>query len=144
MWPNVVPTYKLGPWILFFSLISGCAIYPPIDPHQELISQFSDYMVPLAKAVDVVVDKLPPDSKDEIIFTAAVERSGDPELLKPFDGYVRKARIQNGVGVILLCSPDGKEGIIEDVTCTTRPDTYRPTGSPCDYLLDVKRVCLAP
>jgi hypothetical protein len=100
--------------------------------------------VTLAKAVDVVVDTLPPDSKDEMIFAAVVKRSGDPELLKPFDGYVRKARIQDGVGVILLCSPDGKEGIIEDVTCTTRPDSYRPTGSPCDYLLDVKRVCLAP
>ncbi|MFH1702836.1 MAG: hypothetical protein ABIB41_05315 [Nitrospirota bacterium] len=73
-----------------------------------------------------------------------MNRSGDPELLKPFEGYVRKARIQDGIGVILLCSPDGKEGIIEDVTCTTRPDTHRPTGSPCDYLLDVKRVCAAP
>jgi hypothetical protein len=102
---------------------------------------FNDYMIPLAKAVDVVADKLPPASKDQEVLSAAMERRGNHDLLKPFEGYVLKARVQDGYGVILLCSPDGKEGIIEDVTCTTRPDTYRPTGSPCTYLLDVNRVC---
>ena len=130
--------------ILFVTLYSGCILCTPVDPQQNLYTQFGDYMIPLSKAVDVVVDKLPPEARDDEIFSAAVKRSGDPELLKPLDGYVRKARIQDGVGVILLCSPDGKEGIIEDVTCTTRPDSYRPTGSPCTYLLDVKSVCSAP
>jgi hypothetical protein len=130
--------------LLTITLVSGCALCPPIDLQLKLIMHFDDYMIPLAKAVDVVADKLPPDAKDQEILLAAVKRSGNPDLLKPFEGYVLKARIQDGVGVILLCSPDGKEGIIEDVTCTTRPDTYRPTGSPCTYLLDVKRVCSAP
>lgn len=131
-------------FLITITLVSGCAFCPPVDPKQKLIMHFDDYMIPLAKAVDVVADKLPPDAKDQEIFLAAVNRSGNPNLLKPFDGYVLKARIQDGVGVILLCSPDGKEGIIEDVTCTTRPDTHRPIGSPCTYLLDVKRVCSAP
>jgi len=131
-------------FLLTITFVSGCALCPPVDPKQKLIMHFDDYMIPLAKAVDVVADKLPPDAKDREILLAAVNRSGNPSLLKPFDGYVLKVRIQNGVGVILLCSPDGKEGIIEDVTCTTRPDTHRPRGSPCTYLLDVKRVCSAP
>jgi len=130
--------------LLSITLFSGCALCPRIDPQQKLIMHFDDYMIPLAKAVDVVADRLPPDAKDQEILSAAVERSGNPNLLRPFDGYVLKARIQDGIGVILLCSPDGKEGIIEDVTCTTRPDTHRPMGSPCTYLLDVKRVCSAP
>ncbi|MBM4276618.1 MAG: hypothetical protein FJ130_01895 [Deltaproteobacteria bacterium] len=130
--------------LLAFTVVSGCALCPPVDPKQKLIMHFDDYMIPLARAVDVVADKLPPDAKDQEIFLAAVNRSGNPNMLKPFDGYVLKARIEDGVGVILLCSPDGKEGIIEDVTCTTRPDTHRPTGSPCAYLLNVKRVCSAP
>jgi hypothetical protein len=133
--------WTLTIWLVTVALIAGCATCPTVDPHQELVSHFSDYMVPLAKAVDVVVDKIPPDSKDDQIFSAAVKFSDDPDLVKPFKGYVLKARIQDGTGDILLCSPDGKEGIIEDVTCTTRPDTYRPTGSPCTYLLDIKRVC---
>jgi hypothetical protein len=130
--------------LLMITLVSGCALCPSVDPKQKLIMHFDDYMIPLAKAVAVIADKLPPYAKDQEILSEAVKRSGNPDLLKPFEGYVLKARIQDGVGVILLCSPDGKEGIIEDVTCTTRPDTYRPTGSPCTYLLDVKRVCSAP
>ena len=125
-------------------LVSGCAICPPLDPKQKLIMQLDNYMIPLAKAIDVVVDKLPPDAEDQVIFSEVVKRTGDPGLLKPFDGYVLRAKIQDGFGVILLCSPDGKEGIIEDATCTTRPDTHRPSGSPCNYFLDVKRVCSAP
>lgn len=133
--------------VLSFSLIilvSGCALCPPVDPKQKLIMQFDDYLIPLSKAVDVIADKLPPNSKDGEIFSAVVERSGNPELLNPFKGYVLKGRIQDGTGVILLCSPDGKEGIIEDVSCTTRPDSYRPSGSPCAFMLDVKLVCSAP
>jgi hypothetical protein len=105
-------------------------------------------MIPLSKAVDVVVDQIPLASKDDEIFSEVLKRSGDPELFKPFNGYVLRVKIVeytgSRAGVILLCSPSGKEGIIEDVTCTTRPDTSRPTGSPCDFLLDVEKVCSAP
>lgn len=130
-------------FIMAISSIGCLSPCPSIDPQMEAISRLDDYMIPLAKAVDVIADKLPPNAKDNEIFKAAVERSENPELLEPFNGYVLRARIQDGVGVILLCSKDGKEGIIEDVSCTTRPDTHRPSGSPCTYLLDVKAVCQA-
>ncbi len=136
---------KLLVWSLSFLIFfSGCALCPAVDPKQKVIMQFGDYLIPLSKAVEAIADKLPADSKDDEIFSAVVKRSGNPELLTPFKGYVLKVRIQEGTGVILLCSPDGKEGIIEDVTCTTRPDSHRPSGSPCTYMLDVKLVCSAP
>jgi len=128
----------------FVIVLSGCGTCPQIDPQQKLIMQFDDSMIPLAKAVDVVADKLPPDATDKQIFNEAVGRSGNPGLIKPFEGYTLKARIQDGTGVILLCSPDGKEGIIEDASCTARIDMHRPSGSPCEYMLDVKRVCAIP
>lgn len=134
--------------IMVVTLMPGCASCPPVDPHLQTISHFSDYMIPLSKAVEVVVDEIPLDSKDDEIFAEVLKRSGDPELLKPFAGYVLKGKIVeyfgSRTGVILLCSPGGKEGIIEDVTCTTRPDTFRPTVSPCNFLLDVRKVCSAP
>ncbi len=130
--------------IIAVIFLSGCAPCPPIDPQQKLIMQLDDYLIPLSKAVDVIADKLPPDSKDEEIFSAAVQRSGNADLLKPFEGYVLKARIEGETAVILICSPNGKAGIIEDVTCTTRPDMHRPSGSPCVYMLDVEKVCGSP
>jgi hypothetical protein len=136
-------TKLIGISLFIISVMSACAHCPPVDPQHKLVMQFDDFMIPLAKAVDVAADKLPPDAKDEEIFREVIKRSGNQSLLKPFDGYVLKARIQDGIGIILLCSPDGKEGIIEDVSCTTRPDTYRPAGSPCDFFLDAKHVCLS-
>ena len=127
--------------IVTISLVTGCALCTPVDPKQKLVMQFDDPMIPLAKAVDVMVEKLPPDAKDQVIFDAVIKSSGDAGLIKPFAGYILRARIEGDTAVILLCSPDGKEGIIEDVTCSTRPDTYRPSGSPCEYMLDVKKVC---
>jgi hypothetical protein len=126
------------------SAICGCLHCQPVDPQQQLIMQFDDYMIPLSKAVDVIADTLPPDAMDRQIFDEVVRRSGNPNLIKPFDGYVLKARIENGVGVILLCSLDEKQGIIEDVSCTARIDMHRPSGSPCVYMLDIKRVCSTP
>ena len=119
--------------------ISPC---PQVDPQLETISRLDDYLIPLAKAVDVIADKLPPDAKDDEIFKAVVERSGNSKLFEPFKEFKLKSRIQDGTGVILVCTKDEKEGIIEDVSCTTRPDTHRPSGSPCIYLLDVKAVCV--
>jgi len=140
--------YAIAGGILVATLMSGCASCPPVDPHLNTIVHFSDHMIPLSKAVDVVVDQIPLASKDDEIFSEVLKRSGDPELFKPFNGYVLRVKIVeytgSRAGVILLCSPSGKEGIIEDVTCTTRPDTSRPTGSPCDFLLDVEKVCSAP
>jgi hypothetical protein len=127
--------------VVTVSLASGCALCPLVDPKEKLITQLNDPMIPLAKAVEVTVDKLPQDAKDQVIFNEVIKRSGDPDLIKPFAGYLLRARIEGDTAVILLCYPDGKEGIIEDVTCTTRPDMYRPSGSPCEYMLDVKKVC---
>jgi hypothetical protein len=131
------------------SFLLGCGLCPQTDPQFKMIEHLDDFMIPLGKAVDIAVDSLPQDAKDEQIFSEVVRQSEDPGLLKPFEGYVLKARIEKldedtNVGVILLCTPDGKEGIIEDASCTARPDTFRPTRSPCEYLLDVKRVCAAP
>jgi len=123
------------------SLASGCALCPPVDPKQKLITQFDDPMISLSRAVEVTVDKLPSDAKDQAIFDAVIKVSGNPGLIKPFAGYLLRARIEGDTAVILLCYPNGKEAIIEDVTCTTRPDMYRPSGSPCEYMLDVKKVC---
>jgi hypothetical protein len=121
--------------------ISPC---PPVDPQLAAISRLDDYLIPLVKAVDVIADQLPASAKDDDIFKAAVERSGNIKQLEPFKDFRLKGRIQDGTGVILVCTKDEKEAIIEDVSCTTRPDTHRPSGSPCIYLLDVKAVCAGP
>lgn len=132
---------KISNVFLLIMFVSGCALCPQIDPQFKSIMKFDEHMVPLAKAFDVVADEISPEMKDDEIKSVIIERSGNPNLFTPFNGYVLKMKVEKGFGVILLCSPDGKEGIIEDVSCTTQLDTFRPSGSPCVYLLDPERVC---
>lgn len=122
-------------------ILSGCAVCPPRDAHYEAIKAVDDPLISLSRAVDVVIDSLPTDAQDEVIFNAVRERSGNSMLFVPFDGYKLRARIEDGVGMLLVCTQDGKYGLIEDASCTSRIETWRPVGSPCEYLLDVKKAC---
>ncbi|MDA8239241.1 MAG: hypothetical protein M0Z67_02595 [Nitrospiraceae bacterium] len=124
--------------ILCATLVVGC-VTAPVDPHQKTIASLDDSIYALSAAIDVVVDTLPPDSRDDQIISVVTAK--DPSLTAPFAGYTLKAEIQDGTGVILLCDKDAHVAYIEDVTCTPRIDTLRPTGSPCLFFLDVKKVC---
>ncbi|MFI5296364.1 MAG: hypothetical protein ACHQ0Y_15230 [Thermodesulfovibrionales bacterium] len=119
-------------------LIVGC-VTTPKDPHLQAIEALGNPVYSLSAAVDVVADRLPADTGDSAILSAATAK--DPSLLAPFAGYTVKARIEGKAGVILICDKDGKHAYIEDVSCTPQVDTWRPTGSPCVFFLDVKKVC---
>ena len=83
------------------------------------------------------------DLQDMALLTLATEH--DPGLLKPFRGYTLRAETQNGHAVVLVCTPDGRVGVLEDTSCTARMDQHlwkvRPK-LPCDYTLNLKEICL--
>jgi hypothetical protein len=133
--------YKLTFTLAILVILSGCNICPPLDAHYEAIKAVDDPLISLSRAVDVVIDALPVDAQDEVIFNAVRARSGDSHLFVPFAGYKLRAKIKNEIGLILVCTQDGKYGIIEDASCTSRIETWRPVGSPCDYMLDAAKVC---
>ena len=124
--------------ILSFILSAGC-VTTPKDPHLQVIADLGSPVYSLSAAVDVVADKLPPDAEDMTVINAATAK--DPSLVAPFAGYTLKVRIENKHGVILVCDKAGKHAYIEDISCTPQVDSWRPTGSPCRFLLDVNRVC---
>lgn len=70
----------------------------------------------------------------------------DPGLIGPFEPYVVKAR-SVAVGQVrhsdvLVCSPDGRNALLEDIGCTARMDSQRwHEPSPCEFSLDVVQVC---
>ena len=126
--------------IVILSVISlaGC-VTTPKDPHLQAINDLGNPVYALSAAVDVVADSLSPDALDTVVISAATAK--DPSLLTPFAGYTLKARIENKHGVILACDKEGKYAYIEDISCTPQIDSWRPTGSPCVFFLDVGRVC---
>lgn len=132
---------KLTFTLAILVILSGCNICPPLDAQYEAIKAVDDPLISLSRAVDVVIDTLPVDAQDEVIFNAVRERSGDSHLFVPFAGYKLRAKIEIGIGLILVCTQDGEYGLIEDASCTSRIETWRPVGSPCDFMLNAAKVC---
>lgn len=124
--------------ILSFILLAGC-VTTPKDPHLQAINDLGNPVYALSAAIDVVADTLSPDAEDMAVISAATAK--DPSLVAPFAGFTLKARIENKAGVILVCDKPGKYAYIEDISCTPQIDSWRPTGSPCLFFLDVSRVC---
>ena len=128
-------------------LLAGC-VTPSVDPHQQTISNLGPHVYRLSAAVDVIIDSLPEDARDEQILLAVAVK--DSSLTKPFKGYTVKVYIAKyninattvlKTAVILVCSADKRSAFIEDVSCTAAIDTVRPTKSPCKHYVDPALVC---
>ncbi|MGZ5052928.1 MAG: hypothetical protein ACXWF8_09740 [Methylobacter sp.] len=102
----------------------------------------SDKMVNLSSAVDSYFSDLaeaPIDSEINIIRSATRR---DPRLFGPeFQPYLLKVQFQNPYAVLLLCSKDGSQAIMEDAGCSTRLDRQVNQAAPCEFTLHVTQNC---
>jgi hypothetical protein len=81
---------------------------------------------------------------DEEFLTQSVAH--DPGLLTPFSGYRIAAKRTNGHTVILVCTKEGEEALLEDVGCTAAMDRHAwkdNNKSRCEFVLDVSSFCSA-
>lgn len=87
--------------------------------------------------------KQPPEGTTD---TALIERATahDPALVRPFVGYVVKARCEQRHGLVLVCSANGEKALLEDNGCTGAFDRHawrEESAAPCEYRLAVREVC---
>jgi hypothetical protein len=99
-------------------------------------------MVNLSLAVDTYFESLaeaPFDTVDNILRSATRH---DSRLLAPeFAPYIFKTQYQNPYAVLLLCTKDGKQAIMEDAGCSARLDRQVTDAAPCEFTLIVKHGC---
>ncbi len=68
----------------------------------------------------------------------------DPGLLEPFRSFTVRVRRQGPNSSVLLCTADGRTGLIEDAGCTARVDARLWEREPqvgCEFALDLEAVC---
>jgi len=102
----------------------------------------STKMVNLSSGVDTYFHLLPgaPTGSDASILEAATRH--DKALLAPeFQNYILRTQYQNPFAVILLCSKDGKQAIIEDAGCSARLDRQVTEDAPCEFTLHITQGC---
>jgi hypothetical protein len=83
-----------------------------------------------------------PDDKLLILST-----QHDPGLLDRFHGYKLRVLQQSSHSAVLVCTPDGRNTLLEDAGCTARMDHLqwkaRPV-LPCEFTLDLAKGCTSP
>jgi len=70
----------------------------------------------------------------------------DPSLCNAFGGNTLFAKVVDGNAVLLICTPDGKRALLEDIACTATPDykAWVDKNAPCEFTIPdqtIRAVC---
>jgi hypothetical protein len=98
-------------------------------------------LINLSAAVDAYFsgpDAVPTGSDKEILRQATAH---DPSLLAMFKPYRIRVQRQDPYAVLLLCTEDGKQAMLEDAGCSARLDRRAEKGAPCEFTLKVGAGC---
>lgn len=113
-------------------------------PAPSEIYELGSAFTKLSRAVEVAVryGATPATLEDEALIDSATQ--DDPGLKAPFRGYRIRARRDQGHAVLLLCSRDGRIGLLEDAGCSAKLDAHlwqTNPEQPCEFTLDVAVAC---
>lgn len=83
----------------------------------------------------------PPGASQEVLLSEGTR--GEPGLLKEFDGYKLVLAREQPRSMILVCTQDGKQALMEDLGCTVKIDRKlgEQSSAPCEFTLEIKEVC---
>lgn len=129
--------------LILVLMLSACATSIAAGPSDEERGRLSTHMVNLSSAVDTYFAGLSevPTDNDADILNKATEH--DSRLLAPeFKSYLLKPQYQSPYAVLLLCSKDGRQAIMEDAGCSASIDRQVTYDAPCEFTLHVTEGCL--
>jgi hypothetical protein len=128
---------------VLLALIAGCAHAASVDDEQ--MYRFASALTKLSAAVESAVGfKDPPaglTDTDLIVFAT----QHDPTLRAPFDVYTLRVLRWDPHAAVLVCTPDGRQALLEDAGCSAALDKHRwkdTPPTPCEFTVDLAAVCL--
>jgi len=67
----------------------------------------------------------------------AMACANDPSLCGAFGRNKLYAKVVDGNAALLLCTPDGRRALVEDIACTPTPDfkAWTDGDAPCEFTL---------
>ena len=128
--------------VVLVILLVGCAGTGPvraIDP-EEMIKLESNVIFLTAKVDDLYrTSRIPEGVDDETILSLATEK--DQNVRNALKEYAAKFKVESGHAVVLICTGDGRQALVEMSACSIGPDN-KPWKSntlvPCQFTLDAK------
>ena len=128
--------------ILILIVMTGCMYLKPNEG--DTIRPLASALTHISPQVENVIryGKPPANATDEELFALATK--SDPGLLDSFKGYKLRIYSQDRHAIVLLCTEDGKRGLLEDLGCTAPLDRNlwkEDAVMPCQFSLSVELGC---
>jgi len=136
---------KIRRSVILISLVIllDCTIISIADESEEMLI-LGSALTKLSAAVESTVRyKNPPTNINDAELLALATKH-DPTLLKPFANYTVRVLRQNRHAIILICTGDGKNALMEDAGCTSKLDEHLweiHSAKSCEFTLTVSKVC---
>lgn len=110
----------------------------------ETMRPLASALTHLSPQVEAVVryGAPPANLTDDELLTLATKN--DPGFLDTFQGYKLRVFSQDRHAIVLLCSEDGKRGLLEDLGCTAPLDRNlwkEDAAMPCEFTLSTALGC---
>ena len=118
-------------------LLHACSIKPkPYKP--EEMNRLEIAMLRLGKTVQGVLLIGTPQDGDLVAVACGI----DPSLCTALGDNTLRTRVVDGNAVLLLCTPDGKRALVENIACTTTPDhkAWTDSSAACEFTLPDQRI----
>lgn len=126
-------------------ILAACVLISGADESERMLTLGSALTKLSASAESTERYKGPPKNISDAEFLALATRH-DPTLLQPFSGYAVRVLRQERHAVVLVCTGDGTQALLEDAGCTAKLDRHAwkssPAG-PCEFSVRVEDVCKA-
>lgn len=122
------------------ALLAGCSSAPV---QQEDPAVLARQLQKLSAAMDAYLLYAPrPAGASEELLLAEGTRN-DPGLLAAFSGYRLRLAREQPRALLMVCTRDGKQALMEDVGCTPKLDKrlWEQGNAPCEFTLEIKEAC---
>jgi len=126
-------------------MMTGCIPCPSRDAASTM-TPLADALTKLSPKVESVVRYGNPPENSTSSDLLALATQSDPGLLQLFNGYEVRAFAHDRHASVMVCTIDGKRGLLEDLGCSAMLDRnlwIEQTLMPCSFTLSATLGCEA-
>jgi hypothetical protein len=110
----------------------------------EELNRLSSAVTKVSASLESTVryESPPSDAADKALLELATKH--EPAMLTPFASYLVRAKQQDKHGVVLVCSMDGSQALLEDLGCTAHLDAAHfrsEAAKPCEFSVSISEAC---
>jgi hypothetical protein len=127
--------------LVLIGLLNGCALVSHQE-NEEAMYMKASALTKLSAAVEATVryDSLSSSMSDQELLNLSTE--DDPSLLEPFNDYLLKINRDFNHAIVMMCSKNGMQGLLEDAGCTAAMDHHLwQKQASCVFTLSSDVVC---